>query len=70
MMGLFAIWFWLTVGGIAYHSLGPRDWSAAFDHSYWQAMALFAVWIAAKVKALTQPSSPVGSLSRPERAQP
>lgn len=44
-MGLFFIWFWLSLGGFAYQAITHHDWSRAFGTSWDQGAALLAVWL-------------------------
>lgn len=55
-MGLFGIWFWLTIGAFAAQALGRHDWDEAFGCAFYQAVAISAVWFSAKVRALSVPS--------------
>jgi hypothetical protein len=43
-MSLFAMWFYLSVGAVAYQALTYHDWTAAFTTSWDQAVALGFVW--------------------------
>lgn len=61
-MSLFAIWFWLAAGNISYQALGAQKWSEAFDHSYWQAIAISGVWLAGKLRSLLVPSEQCGGV--------
>lgn len=49
-MNLFFVWFWLMVGNCAYQFFGPQDWSVAFDHTYFQAVAIIGVWFVSKTR--------------------
>jgi hypothetical protein len=59
-MNLFFVWFWLTIGNVAYQVFGAHDWSAAFDRTYFQGIAILGVWFVAKMQALAL-SSPHGA---------
>lgn len=38
----------LAIANYFYEAIGPHDWAAALDRSFFQGAALFYVWIALK----------------------
>lgn len=38
----------LAIANYFYEAIGPNDWSAALDRSFFQGVALFYVWLALK----------------------
>lgn len=45
LMRLFGICFGLVVANFIYQSVNSQDWALAVDRSYFQAAALFCVWL-------------------------